>query len=111
MKVILQLSCSQLLLDISRAAVENPHQGLLVKALNLGLDRLYILDHVAFRYLELWHSRPGRDIVQYRVDLGGIQPGEGQLDTWARGKSGYTYSEEFNSNPKLEGSIPIMREL
>lgn len=109
--VTLQLSCSQLLLDISWAAVENPHQGLFVKALNLGLNRLHVLDHVAVRYLELWHSRPGRDFVQYRIDLGGIQPEEGQFGTEAREKSGYTYSEESNCNPKLEGSIPMMREL
>lgn len=81
LKVILQLSRSQLLLDISWAAVENPHQSLFVKALDLGLDRLYVLDHVAFRYLELWHSWPGRNVVQYRVNLGGIQPEESQLDT------------------------------
>jgi len=60
----LQLYRGQLLLDIPWATVKDPHQGLLVEALNLILYRLNVVHLVAFRESELGDRRPGRDVVK-----------------------------------------------
>jgi hypothetical protein len=67
----LQLFCRQLLLDIGRAAVEDPKQRFFVEINNLAFDGLYIGDVVALWYPELAivHCWSGRGILKERVHL------------------------------------------
>lgn len=83
-----QFHRSHLLLDICWAAVEDPEQGLLVEALDLALNRLYICHAVTIRQPELPSIRrwSRRRIVEKRVDLGRERPvavsGSREIQGW-----------------------------
>jgi hypothetical protein len=59
-----QLCCCEVLLDVTRATVEDPHQRLLIKALNLILQRLYVSHVIAVRQLEVRYSRARWGVVE-----------------------------------------------
>ncbi len=66
---ISQFDCGQLLLDVTRMTVEDPHQGLFVEMRDLVLDRVDILDLVAVGESEIGNRSAGWRVVEERVYL------------------------------------------
>lgn len=64
-----QLPCSLDLLFVTWAAVEDPHQSLLVEAWDLVLQNLDVGHVVALWQLEVWNVWPWRCVVVQRIDL------------------------------------------
>lgn len=72
----IQFYRSQLLLEVSRTAVEYPEQGLLVKVLDLAINRLHVRNVVAIGEPELGvgDSRSRCCVIEERVQLVGDGP-------------------------------------
>lgn len=107
----LQFTSRQMLLDVIGRAVENPHQGLLVEARDLVLNRLDIGHVVAFGESELWYGRSRWYIVEERVDLGGNRAVDSQHMLELISSPGSTDSLELISTPRVDGSMPQTRAL
>jgi phage protein U len=58
-----QLLGGELLLVVSRTAVEDPHQGLLVEVRDLISQGLYVVNFVAIRQTKVGNSGAGRSII------------------------------------------------
>lgn len=68
--ISLQFHGGLVLLDVTRTAVENPHQRLLVETLDFVLQRLHVRDIVALGEAEVGDGRSWRGVIELGQDLG-----------------------------------------